>query len=91
MAALITALSWIAVIIAVAGALACFVYARRCNGDKTFIILAGIIQLYTALIYALALYMDLYLIKSGVMTRLAAIAYAGLWLSYIISRGRCRG
>lgn len=91
MTALTTALSWIAVFIAVAGAVACWIYAKRCNGDRLFFILAGLIQLYTAIIYAIALHADSYLIKSGIMTRLAAIAYAGLWLSFVISRGRCRG
>jgi len=91
MPALVTALSWIAIGIALAGSIACWVYAHRCNnGDKAFFILAGIIQFYTVMIYALAMYTELYIIRSGVMTRLAAISYAGLWLSFVITRIRRR-
>lgn len=91
MPALVTALSWIAIVIALAGAIACWVYANRCNnGDKVFFVLAGIIQFYTVLIYALALHYDFYILRSGVMTRLAAISYAGLWLSFVVTRIRRR-
>lgn len=91
MPGLVTALSWTAIVIALAGAIACWVYAHRCNNDdRVFFILAGIVQFYTVLIYALALCTELYLIRSGVMTRLAAISYAGLWLSFVVTRIRRR-
>lgn len=89
MSVFILVLNILAICIGLAGSIVCFRYAFKCrNSYRNFYFLAGMIQMYTASIYALAVSADLYIIKAGIMTRLAAIAYAGLLTSWAIVHSR---
>jgi len=92
-AGLATTLSWIAISVAFVGSVVCLWYAWRCKSDdRAFYFLAGILQLFTVTIYSLALAGDWLIVKSGVLSRLAHIMYAGLLLTWAIAHMRkCRG
>lgn len=82
-------LSWLAIAVALFGAIVCLVYAIRCHSDdRAFYFLAGILQLFTVIIYSLALAGDWYIVKTGILSRLALIMYAGLLASWAIAHMR---
>lgn len=86
---LVTALNWISIGVALVGAGVCLWYAWRCKSDdRPFYAIAGFLQLYTAMIYVLALAGDLYVVRAGILGRLSQIMYAGLLTAWAIAHSR---
>jgi bacteriorhodopsin len=83
-------LSIAAILITLCGAGVCLSYTRQCRQaeDRVFYVLAAILQLFTAGIYVAALLADWYIVKAGILTRLAAILYATLLTSWAIAHRR---
>lgn len=86
---LIQVLTWAAVIVPASGAVVCLWYAWRCKSDdRVFYFLAGILQLFTVMIYSLAIAGEWYIVKAGILSRLSQIMYAGLLTSWAIAHMR---
>lgn len=85
----IPALNWITVAVAFSGAVVCLWYTWRCKSDdRAFYAVAGILQLFTVLIYILAVLGNWYIVRTGIMSRLAHIMYAGLLTAWAIAHMR---
>jgi hypothetical protein len=86
---LILALNEVAILFAASGAIICAWYAWRCKADdRVFYAVAAILQAFTVAIYLTALFGDWYIIRSGILSRLAAVMYSGLLMSWAIAHMR---